>query len=166
MRAFIAPSLAALLTLSAPVAVAAPADDAVTRFKQWLWPSKPVPLPVPAPLPKVEPPPVVVPPPVIEPPPKPEPPKVELPEVKPQPPPARPKAKPKPRRPKVAKDEGPDLPWPCWLVRLHAAGKTDAELEAMRRVNNVTLTPKQIRQAQACLRGLPRHQNNEKTPSR
>jgi len=160
VRFILVSCLAVLLTVSAPVAVAAPADDAVTRIKQWLWPKKPVPLPVPAPLPKVEPPPVVVPPPVIEqppPPPRAEPPKVELPDVKPQPPPPRPKVKKRKPKAAVIDDSGPDLPWPCWVVRWHAAGKCDAELEAMRIANGIPpLSPKQRRQAEACMAGLPR----------
>src|SRR6185295_20308781 len=68
----------------------------------------------------------------------------------------RPAPKPRPPAPKPARktpksDDGPDLPWPCWLVRLHAAGKTVAQLEAEGRANNIVLTPKQRRQAQACL---------------
>lgn len=68
--------------------------------------------------------------------------------------------KPRPRRPKVAAvldDSGPDLPWPCWMIRFYSSGKTDAELEAMRVANGVPpLSPKQLRQAKACLAGVPR----------
>jgi hypothetical protein len=163
----LAPLLALLLMLSAPApaAQAGPArlalydaesgqalvpvadvNELVGQFKRWLWPvPPPLPPPPPAP-PKTEPPP---PPPRVE-----TPPKVDLPRVAP-----RPVAKPKPkRRPKpVAVEEGPDLPWPCWLVRLHAFGKSDAELEGMRIANGVPpLTPKQRRQAQECLAGMPR----------
>ncbi|MDQ2083189.1 hypothetical protein RA307_23645 [Xanthobacteraceae bacterium Astr-EGSB] len=59
--------------------------------------------------------------------------------------PARPK-------PKARRDDGPDLPWPCWTIRLYAAGKTTAELEQLGRDRGVALTPKQRRQARACLR--------------
>jgi hypothetical protein len=59
-----------------------------------------------------------------------------------------PKAKPKPA-PRV--ETGPDLPYPCWLVRLHAGGKSQAQLDALARQHGVKLTPKQERQARACL---------------
>lgn len=70
--------------------------------------------------------------------------------------PVKPKPAPKPRPTVrvVPKDEaGADLPWPCWMVRSQAAGKSDAELRALARANNVNLTPKQERQARACLKG-------------
>lgn len=73
--------------------------------------------------------------------------------------PKPPQAKPRPRRPKVAvvDDSGPDLPWLCWMIRFYSSGKTDAELEAMRVANGVPpLSPKQLRQAKACLAGVPR----------
>jgi hypothetical protein len=99
-------------------------------------------------------------------PPKVEPPVVEPPKVQPLRRPRRPRVQPpttppvtiikRPRKPMLI-DEGPDLPWPCWLVRSYAAGKTEAELEAMRVANGVApLSPKQRRQAQACLAGMPR----------
>lgn len=56
------------------------------------------------------------------------------------------------RKPKRAAETGPDLPYPCWLVRLQADGKSEAELRAMGRTNGITLTPKQERQARACLK--------------
>lgn len=75
--------------------------------------------------------------------------------------PARPRAKFKPvERKKPTKtptklptksESGPDLPYPCWLVRFHAAGKSDADLRAMGKANGITLTPKQERQARNCL---------------
>jgi hypothetical protein len=136
----LAPLLALIVLLSVPTApaTAANVNGLVGQFKRWLWPPPPPPPPAP---PKTEPPPRVEIP-------------AEVPRVAP-----RPAAKPKPRRrPRpVAVDEGPDLPWPCWLVRLHAFGSSEAELEAMRIANGVPpLTPKQRRQAQACLAGLPR----------
>jgi outer membrane biosynthesis protein TonB len=165
----LAPLLALLLLLGAPASAAqvglarlasydaepgqalvpaADVEELVGQFKRWLWPP-------PAPLPPPPPPPAPpLPPPKTEPPP----PRVEIPVEVPRVAP-RPAAKPKPRRrPRpAAVDEGPDLPWPCWLVRLHAFGKSEAELEAMRIANGVApLTPKQRRQAQACLAGLPR----------
>jgi hypothetical protein len=159
----LAPLLALLLLLGAPAPAAAQVgpgrlapyhaepgqalvpmadvNELVGQFKRWLWPPPaPPPPPPPAP-PKTEPPPRLEIP-------------VEVPRVAP-----RPVGKPKPRRrPRPAAiDEGPDLPWPCWLVRLHAFGRSEAELEAMRIANGVApLTPKQRRQAQACLAGLPR----------
>lgn len=146
---------AAVIILTAVLALTSSSctksGDPVATLQQWLWPPRKA-------LPKVEPPKIEVPP-VIVAPPK-EPPKVELP--KESPPPgveAKTKAKPKPKRPKAppVDESGPDLPWPCWLIRWHAAGKTDAELEAMRVAGGVPpLTPKQIRQAKECLAGLPR----------
>lgn len=74
------------------------------------------------------------------------------------------KAQPKPKKeqgksagspiglPKPRADEGPDLPYPCWLVRMHAAGKTRAQLEALGRANGISLTAKQRRQASECLK--------------
>lgn len=58
-----------------------------------------------------------------------------------------------PKRAKPRTDAGPDLPWPCWLVRMHANGKTEAELRRIGRERGVKLTRKQERQAVACLRG-------------
>lgn len=137
--------LAAIMALST-ASCTQESGGAMTKLKQWLWPQRVV-VPVPAPkappievAPKVEVPPAIAPP--IDP-------RVFV------APPAPPKIKPKPKaKPKI--DDGPNLPYPCWLVRLHAAGKTDAQLEAIRVANGVTLTPKQTRQAQECLRGLPR----------
>lgn len=54
-------------------------------------------------------------------------------------------------QPRRAADEGPDLPWPCWMVRMRAGGKSDAEMRKMGRDNNVKLSAKQERQALACL---------------
>ncbi len=72
----------------------------------------------------------------------------------PQPKAAKPRLKPKPspavRR--APKETGPDLPYPCWVVRWHAKGKTPAQMDAMAKANGVKLTPKQERQARACLR--------------
>jgi hypothetical protein len=149
-----APLLALLLMLSAPAsapAAAADVNELVGQFKRWLWPVPPAPQPPPPVPPKTEPPPQtpLPAPPKTEPPPQVDPPKAG----------PRPVAKPKQkRRPKpVAVDEGPDLPWPCWLVRLYATGRSEAELEAIRIANGVPpLSPKQRRQAQECLAGLPR----------
>ena len=112
-------------------------------------PAEPVQAPAPAPLPA----PVVVAPP---------------PEASPQPPPraapavvhrAKPKAKPrvktkaiptKPKRKRVS-DAGPDLPWPCWMVRLNAGRKTCGELAAEGQRRGITLTPKQHYQAAVCI---------------
>jgi hypothetical protein len=146
-----APLLALLVFLSMSTVPAAAADvnELVGQFKRWLWP-------VPLPPPTIEPPPSppAPPPPKTEPPP----PRVEMPVDVPRVTP-RPIGKPKPkRRPKpVAVDEGPDLPWPCWIVRLYATGRSEAELEAIRIANGVPpLSPKQRRQAQECLAGVPR----------
>lgn len=147
-------------------------SDLGDAFYCRLYPSKCVPVPMPRERPAVEPaapwsaPPVVLlpePPPVVEAPvvaPVVEPdhvpdagrmvaPKIE---------PARPRVKKfkpverKVRPPKPKAESGPDLPYPCWLVRMKAAGKTEAELRAMGKANGITLTPKQERQARACLR--------------
>jgi hypothetical protein len=57
----------------------------------------------------------------------------------------------KPVKQPAPRAAGPDLPYPCWLVRLHAGGKTQAQLDALARQHGVKLTPKQERQALACL---------------
>jgi hypothetical protein len=49
-------------------------------------------------------------------------------------------------------DSGPDLPWPCWVVKMHAAGKSEAQLRAEGRAAGIKLTRKQEMQAKACLR--------------
>lgn len=76
---------------------------------------------------------------------------------------ARPAAKPalrikskfaKPKR-KAVDNSGPDLPWPCWQVRLGAGGRSNAELAAEGRSRGIKLTPKQERQALACLGRKP-----------
>lgn len=73
--------------------------------------------------------------------------------------PARPRAKFKPveRKPRPAakrnSEVGPNLPYPCWLVRMHASGKSEADLRAMGRANGITLSAKQERQARKCLKG-------------
>ncbi len=46
---------------------------------------------------------------------------------------------------------GPNLPWPCWMVRLGAGGKTNAELAAEGKSRGIKLSKKQERQALACL---------------
>jgi outer membrane biosynthesis protein TonB len=145
--------LALLIVLSVPTAPVAAADvnELVGQLKRWLWPMPPAPQPPPPVPPKTEPPPQTP----LPAPPKTEPlPRVEMPVELP-----RPVAKPKPkRRPKpVTVDEGPDLPWPCWIVRLYATGRSEAELDAIRIANGVPpLSPKQRRQAQECLAGVPR----------
>jgi hypothetical protein len=50
------------------------------------------------------------------------------------------------------KNSGPDLPWPCWTVKMHAAGKSEAQLRAEGRAAGIKLTLKQEKQAKACLR--------------
>lgn len=70
-----------------------------------------------------------------------------------------PKAKPHPRikskfakpKRKAVDNSGPDLPWPCWMVRLRAGGRSNAELAAEGRSQGIKLTAKQERQALACL---------------
>lgn len=52
---------------------------------------------------------------------------------------------------KQVADEGPDLPWPCWMVRLNAAGKTPAELRAEGKRRGIAASRKQCLQAQVCL---------------
>jgi hypothetical protein len=111
-----------------------------------LWPSKcaqpPVPIPEPAPA-------------IIRPPP-------ERPVVTQRAPPSAVKAKPvrkvqkwKPapaaKRRAAADNSGPDLPWPCWMVRMRAGGKTNAELAAEGKSRGIKLSRKQERQALACL---------------
>ena len=55
--------------------------------------------------------------------------------------------------PLLPRDNGPDLPWPCWVVKAHAAGKSEAQLRAQGRAAGIKLTPKQEAQARACLKG-------------
>lgn len=71
------------------------------------------------------------------------------------------KAQPKPKKeqgtatgrpagqPKLV-DSGPDLPYSCATIRMYAAGKSRAELEALGRANGIS--EKQKRQAQACFK--------------
>lgn len=54
--------------------------------------------------------------------------------------------------PRQAASGGPDLPWPCWIVKAHAAGKSEKQLRAEGRAAGIKLTPKQEAQAKACLR--------------
>lgn len=54
-------------------------------------------------------------------------------------------------RPRVVVEEGPDLPWPCRIIRAHTQGKSDAELTAMGVASGVKLSKKQLRQARACM---------------
>jgi hypothetical protein len=49
-------------------------------------------------------------------------------------------------------NSGLDLPWPCWVVKMHAAGKSEAQLRAEGRAAGIKLTLKQEKQAKACLR--------------
>jgi hypothetical protein len=51
------------------------------------------------------------------------------------------------------KNSGPDLPWPCWTVKMHAAGKSEAQLRAEGRAAGIKLSRKQEAQARACLKG-------------
>jgi hypothetical protein len=55
--------------------------------------------------------------------------------------------------PLLPRNNGPDLPWPCWVVKAHAAGKSEAQLRAEGRAAGIKLTPKQEAQARACLKG-------------
>lgn len=48
-------------------------------------------------------------------------------------------------------DTGPDLPWPCWQVRISGMGKTTAELKTEGARRGIKLSAKQERQALACL---------------
>lgn len=135
----------ALLMLSPDPARGAEPGREVERLQRWLWPHRrrAAPLPPQRP-PEPQPPPVVVlpdPPPVVALPPRPP---VERWRA-----PARSRA----ARPARVDDGGPDMPYPCWIVRAHAAGKSRAELEAMGRANGITLSAKQRRQAAACLAG-------------
>lgn len=158
----------AVLLIIGAVASCAPAE--VERVKRILWPhdyqvEQPArvelePEPVTPIVPPVEPEPLVVEPHA-------DPPKVTVeapkPIVDPVVPMPRPVVRPKPERaktpitasrrmqPRQKADEGPDLPWPCWLVRERAGGKSDAELRKMGRENNVKLSRKQERQALECL---------------
>jgi hypothetical protein len=50
-------------------------------------------------------------------------------------------------------NSGPDLPWPCWTVKMHAAGKSEAQLRAEGRAAGIKLSRKQEAQARACLKG-------------
>jgi outer membrane biosynthesis protein TonB len=56
----------------------------------------------------------------------------------------------KPKR-KGIPTAGPDLQWPCWMVRLNAGTKSCADLAAEGRRRNITLTPKQHYQAAVCI---------------
>ncbi len=57
---------------------------------------------------------------------------------------------PKPRRRGIP-TAGPDLPWPCWMVRLNAGSKSCGDLAAEGRRRKITLTPKQHYQAAVCI---------------
>jgi hypothetical protein len=46
---------------------------------------------------------------------------------------------------------GPDLPWPCWTVRLRASGMTCDQLKAEGASRGTQLSRKQQRQALVCL---------------
>ena len=143
MRLILVSCLAVLLTLSDPAAATPDVDQALTRLRHWLWPSRSIPLPMPAPLPKAEP---VALPPVITPPPAPE-------IVTPASPAAPAAIKPHKRKskPRVRADEGPDLPYSCITVRWAAAMFSRDYLEEQGRARGIT--ERQRRQAQACLAG-------------
>jgi hypothetical protein len=51
----------------------------------------------------------------------------------------------------VCSSAGPDLPWPCWMVRMQSGGKSNAQLAAEGRARGIKLSCKQERQALACL---------------
>lgn len=142
-------AIVSLIVLTGSAPMAAPADDAVgqtvSKIRQWIWPVRSIP---PSPMvmvPKVDHPIVVAPP------------KNDPPAIISDPPlllpPEKPKSKPRTKIAAIA-DEGPDLPWPCWLVRFHASNKTDAELATLARTNGIVLSPKQRRQAKACFEGF------------
>lgn len=120
-------------------------EDIATKLQRWLWPPKPQP-PV-APETKSTPPYVA---------PKNNAPagiSVDSAETAILAPAPKPKARPKASQ-KTSVDDGPDLPWPCWQVRLYATGRTEAELTAMEWRNGVMLSAKQRRQALACFDGF------------
>ena len=56
----------------------------------------------------------------------------------------------KPKRKRVD-NSGPDLPWPCWMVRLNAKGKTCGDMAAEGKRRGISLTPKQLHQAAVCI---------------
>lgn len=148
--------------------VAACTDAEILRFKRLLWPrtypiedaepEKPTRVEAdPAPniepeAPKVS---VEAPKPTVAPTPAPSP-------VVRQPPP-RPKSTPtasrriQPRATRQKLDAGPDLPWPCWLVKAQTPKDANGnflpnrELREIGRKKGVRLTRKQERQAAACL---------------
>lgn len=126
-------------------------------IRKGLWPNKPViqpPAPVIDEVKPVELPPVPVAPPIVI---DSTPPSVVVP-PKPRPVPI---VKPKPRvkstfvkpRRKTCDMTGPDLPWACWQVRWGSAGKTRAQLVAEGKARGISLSCKQIAQAEACLTG-------------
>ena len=160
--------------------VAVPAQgEPIQQFKKWLWPHsdsgtsqpwlrpstiEPAPPPVPPPVVHIGPHPSL--PPVIEP--------ATLPDLNPvasreqpqvtpeltqsyQAPRADNKLVTRPRkRPSIrvrTEDTGPDLPWPCWMVRMHAQGKSPAQLKAEGEARGIKLSRKQERQAIACIKG-------------
>jgi len=57
------------------------------------------------------------------------------------------------RKNPITEGGGPDLPYPCWMVRWYASMYSGDQLEQMGRANGITLSPKQRRQAVACIRG-------------
>lgn len=120
------------------------ADDLATKIYRYLWPPKPQPPTVAAPEQKSEP--------VAIMPANNAPAAAAVETAVPEP---RPKPKPRPKT-KTAVDDGPDLPWPCWQVRLYALGKTEAELTALEWRHGVALSAKQRRQAVACFDGYSR----------
>jgi len=55
-------------------------------------------------------------------------------------------------RKRPAVNEGPDLPYPCVLVRWYASTYTVEQLEIMGKANGVVLSKKQRRQVRECIR--------------
>ena len=62
-------------------------------------------------------------------------------------------AAPAKRKRVIVDDSGPDLPYPCFIVRWYGSRYTAAQLEEMGRANGIALSPKQRRQARDCMRG-------------
>jgi hypothetical protein len=57
---------------------------------------------------------------------------------------------------RVPKDDGPDLPYACWRVRLARSLFTEDQLESLAKENRIVLSEKQRRQAAECLKDVKR----------
>ena len=44
------------------------------------------------------------------------------------------------------------MPWPCWAVKAHLAGKSDREIRQVARSHGIRVTRKLEREVRACLR--------------